>query len=181
MSIAKENVELMGGKINLISKKGKGSTFYVTIPYKPANLKQENNNLNNQKQKTLNKQYNYTVLIVEDEEVNYLYIDALLESNKLNLKTLHSKNGKEAVEMCKQNPEINLVLMDLKMPIMNGYEATKRIKKTRPNLLIIAQTAYSSKDDKEKAITAGCDDFISKPISKEALNKLINKYLLQKD
>lgn len=92
---------------------------------------------------------------------------------------LHAKNGKEAIEICKQNTNINLILMDLKMPIMNGFEATKKIKEFRPNLSIVAQTAYRSNEDKEKAFSAGCNDFISKPISEETLNEIINKYLIK--
>jgi len=178
LPIAKENAELLGGKITLQSEKGKGSTFFVTIPYKPVNDKPENDNSNTDKTKTKKKTDKYTILIVEDEEVNYLYIDILLENIELNLKTLHAKHGKEAVEMCKENSEINFVLMDMKMPIMTGFEATKLIKEFRPNLPIVAQTAYSTSDEKEQAFFAGCDDFISKPISKETLNEVINKYLI---
>ncbi len=97
--------------------------------------------------KLMEKQVN--ILYVDDEEVNYLYIDTLLEDFELKLK----------------------------MPVMNGFEATKLIKEFRPDLPIVAQTAYSTKADKEKALNAGCDDFISKPISEKTLNKTINKYL----
>ncbi|OQY03007.1 MAG: hypothetical protein B6I20_05935, partial [Bacteroidetes bacterium 4572_117] len=83
----------------------------------------------------------------------------------------------EAVEMCKEKTEIDFVLMDMKMPIMTGFEATKLIKKIRPDLPIVAQTAYSTSDEKKQAFSAGCDDFISKPISEETLNEIINKYL----
>ena len=96
----------------------------------------------------------------------------------MNYKTLHAKHGKEADEMCKENAEIDFVLMDLKMSIMNGFEATKRIKELRPDLAIVAQTAYTTNEDKEKAFSAGCNDFISKPISKETFNEIINKYLI---
>ncbi len=178
LSIAKENAELLSGKITLKSEKRKGAIFYVTIPYKPVNHKHKNDNSNTDKTRTTKKQDKYTILIVEDEEVNYLYIDTLLEDFELNLRTLHAKHGKEAVEMCKEKTEIDFVLMDMKMPIMNGFEATKLIKKFRPNLPIVAQTAYSTRDEKEQAFTAGCDDFISKPISEETLSGIINKYLI---
>jgi len=107
-----------------------------------------------------------------------LYIDILLKDFELNLKTLHAKHGKEAVEMCKEKNEIDFVLMDIKMPIMNGFEATKLIKEFRPDLPIVAQTAYSTSDEKKRAFLVGCDDFISKPISEETLNGIINKYLI---
>jgi PAS domain S-box-containing protein len=179
LSIAKENAELLGGKIILKSEKGKGSTFFITIPYKPVNKASLKNNSENEKGKVTEKQDKYTILIAEDEAINYLYLDTLLKNFELNLKTLHAENGQEAVEMCKENSKIDFVLMDLKMPIMTGFEATKQIKEFRPNMLIVAQTAYSTKDEKEEAFSAGCDDFISKPISKETLHKVMNKYLIK--
>jgi len=178
LSIAKENAELLGGKITLKSEKGKGATFFVTIPYKPVNAEIDNS----ENYLTVEKQDKYTILIVEDEEVNYLYIETLLEDEiEINCKTIHAKHGQEAIDICKENSEIDFILMDLKMPIMNGFEATKIIKEFKPDLPIIAQTAYTSKNDKEKALLAGCDDFISKPIDEETLNGIINKYLKIKE
>ncbi len=180
LSIAKENAELIGGKITLKSEKGKGTTFFITIPYKPVNSYIEKSNLYNEKEKIMKKQDKYTILIVEDEEVNYLYIETLLKDIiEIQCNIIHSKNGKEAVDLCETNSEIDFVLMDIKMPVMNGHEATKLIKEFRPDLSIVAQTAYSTKEDKGKAISAGCDDFISKPISEETLKKIINKYLIK--
>jgi PAS domain S-box-containing protein len=178
LSISKENAELLGGKITLHSEKGKGSTFFVTIPYKPVNKKILIHNSEKDKEIITVNQDQFTILIVEDEEVNYLYIEILLRNLKLNFITLHAKNGKEAVEMCKENSEVDLVLMDMKMPIMTGFEATKLIKQFRPNLPIVAQTAYSTNDEKEHAFSVGCDDFISKPISEKTINGIINKYLI---
>ncbi len=182
LSIAKENAELLGGKITLKSEKGKGASFFVTIPYKPVSAKQEK--ISEQKSAIGNHQSSnkeYTILIVEDEEVNYLYLKILLKDEiNLNCKILYAKNGKEAVNLCKENTNIDFILMDLKMPIMTGFEATKLIKKIRPDLQIVAQTAYTLQTDKDKAYAAGCDGFISKPISKELLSKTINKYLITK-
>ena len=107
-----------------------------------------------------------------------MYIDTLLEDFEQDLKILHAKNGKEAVEICKEKSEIDLILMDMKMPIMNGFEATKIIKNSRPDMPIIAQTAYSTRDEKEQAFAAGCDEFISKPISEKVLFETISKYLI---
>ena len=181
LSIAQENAELLGGKVTLKSEKGKGATFFVTIPYKPVNSELEISEFSNYKGKITGKQDKYTILIVEDEEVNYLYIETLLENETaLKCEIFHAKNGQEAVEMCKNNPEIDFALMDLKMPVMNGFEATKLIKAFRPDLPIVAQTAYSTKEDREKAKSAGCDDFISKPISEETFNEMIKKYLSKK-
>ena len=184
LSIAKENTELLGGKITVESKKedltvGKagGATFYVTIPYKPVDL-----DIASKKQniKTINEQDRYIVLIVEDEEINHLFLEILLEDFEFKIKVLHAKNGQEAVEICKNDSDIDIVLMDLKMPVMDGYEATQLIKEFRPNLPIIAQTAYSRIEDKNKAEEAGCNDFISKPINKTLFNEIINRYLVMK-
>ncbi len=167
LSITQGNVALLGGKITLKSENGKGTSFFVTIPYKPITSKSETKNSESEKKKLTEKQDEKTILIVEDEEVNYLYLEALLEDEmELDYKIIHAKNGKEAVNICKENSEIDVVLMDLKMPIMNGFEATKIIKGFSPDLPIVAQSAYSTKVDREKAFTAGCDDFVSKPIFK---------------
>ncbi len=175
LSIVKENAELLGGKVSVQSEKGKGSTFHVFIPYKPA--KKEAVHFGNN-QPSEKKQKVYTILIVEDEEVNIYYIETLLKFFKeISYKVLQAHNGREAVEICKNTSDIDIVLMDLKMPVMNGFEATKRIKKFRPDLPVIAQTAYSTHEDKNKALASGCNDFISKPIKKENFKKLIYKYL----
>jgi CheY-like chemotaxis protein len=117
------------------------------------------------------------VLIAEDEETNYLYIETLLERYNPGLKILHARNGQEAVEICHDNKEIDLVLMDIKMPLLNGNEATKKIKSFRPHLPVIAQTAYSTTDDINLSKSAGCDDFISKPIGAKILYSIIASYL----
>ena len=136
--------------------------------------------ISNSDKSTEEKKEKSTILIVEDEEINYLYIETLLKKDgELAYNILHAKNGKEAVHICKENHEIDFVFMDLKMPVMNGFEATTKIKEFRPDLPIIAQTAYSSLDDKEKAIAAGCDDFISKPIRSELFSEIIKKYLVK--
>lgn len=115
-------------------------------------------------------QYNWVdkiVLIVEDIELNYLYLKELLKPTGAMI--LRAENGKIAVDLCTNNPNIDIVLMDLLMPVMNGYEATRQIKAQCPKLPIIAQTAYAMADDRRKALEAGCDDFIAKPIGKEEL------------
>lgn len=175
LSIAKENAELLGGTIIVQSEKGEGSTFFVSIPYKPFEPKRKKEKQPfDKKQKELE---HHIILIVEDEETNYMFIKTLLEEIGLNCTIYHSKNGKEAVELCQTNNEIDLILMDLKMPVMNGFEASKKIKTIRPNLPIIAQTAYSTKEDKEKALLAGCEDFITKPINEEVFDVILKRYL----
>jgi PAS domain S-box-containing protein len=179
LSISKENAQLLGGDITLTSEKDKGSTFYVTIPYKPAQTGNDKatGTINTPKE----AEKKYTVLIAEDEEVNYLYLETLLSNQftgKYNL--IHAINGKEAVEICARNNKIDLVLMDIKMPVMNGYEAAEIINSQFPDLPIIVQTAYSKDSDKEFALQHGCADFISKPINKEKLLAMLNKYLIDK-
>lgn len=176
LSISKENARLLGGDIALQSEKGKGSAFYVSIPYKPAQIKDISSG--DVFSEYLLQNDNYTILVAEDEEVNYLYIEALFE-NKVdyNYRLIHVKNGKEAVDLCFENSNIDIILMDLKMPVMNGYEATEKIKSKFPTIPIIAQTAYSTQSDRKLALQCGCDDFISKPIDKEELFGLVNKYL----
>jgi CheY-like chemotaxis protein len=103
-----------------------------------------------------------------------LFLEAILSKNKIHI--IRASNGNEAVEMCKKHPEIKLVLMDIKLPKMNGYDATRQIKQHNPNLPVIAQTAYAMLEDREKALAAGCDGYLSKPILKEELLKIIEKY-----
>ncbi|NEW79224.1 MAG: response regulator, partial [Gelidibacter sp.] len=176
LSIAKENAELLDGKISVISDLGKGAAFFVTLPYKPANLVSE---IGKEKEKIAENKGKYTILVAEDEDINFMVLEILLvDKIKLPCNIIHAKDGMEAVELCKNNGDIEFVLMDIKMPKMDGHEATRLIKQIRPNLPIIAQTAYSSPEEKEKAFLAGCNDFISKPISKESVIAVLNHYLL---
>ena len=125
--------------------------------------------------------HKYTILIAEDEAINFLFLEILLKKQiDLGCAIIHAKNGAVAVEICKKNDDINLLLMDLKMPVMDGFEAVKLIKEIRPMLPIVAQTAFSSIEDKEKVFAAGFNDFLSKPINKEALLDVINRQKEQK-
>jgi PAS domain S-box-containing protein len=176
LTISSKLIELLGGKIWVESQPGNGSVFHFTVPYQPNNLIESEPMLN--VKKISNKSYNMLVLIVEDDDVNYLFLETILLRN--NIKTIRALNGLEAVELCDTNPEIKLVLMDIKLPFMNGYEATKRIKHSKPHLPIIAQTAYAMQEDRNKAIEAGCDAYISKPIISSELLKLIDELGEQK-
>ena len=181
--IARENTELIGGTIKLTSQKGKGTTFFVTLPYTPvlSNLG-KNSSTSNLKEKGEEEEeeeeeaHKCNILIAEDEEINFLFLEILLKNEvDLHCNIIHAKNGEEAVAICQENTEIDFVLMDLKMPVMDGFEAIKLIKEFRPELPIVAQTAFSSAEDKERVFAAGFNDFLSKPISQEALSEVINK------
>lgn len=123
----------------------------------------------------MNNEQNKLILVVEDEEFNRIYFEELL--TQIHCDVLVASNGIEAVQICTDNDKIDLVLMDIKMPLMDGYQATKKIKKIRPNLPIIAQTAFALLGDKSKSLENGCDDYISKPVKKDKLIKLIQKHL----
>ncbi|MDC1471946.1 ATP-binding protein [Flavobacteriaceae bacterium] len=180
LSIAKENTKLLGGKITVKSKKGKGAIFFVTIPYTPTHY-EVSTYASGQTIKD-NSKHHCKILIAEDEEINYLYLEILLKDKiSLDCAIIHAKDGEEAVSICNTQPEIDFVLMDLKMPNMNGFEALKLIKKGRPELPIVAQTAFSSAEDIEKIKAAGFDDYISKPISQEALTAVIERTRKRKE
>ncbi|PKV50409.1 two-component system sensor histidine kinase EvgS [Aquimarina sp. MAR_2010_214] len=175
LSIAQKNAKLIGGDISFASMVNKGSIFTLTVPYHPIVTPQVDNHL--AKEKTQDIPIKQVILIVEDGDVNFLFLKTVLLKMKGYKFVIHrAENGKEAVDICKKNDYIDLVLMDIRMPIMDGYTATKRIKKLRPRLPIIAQTAYSTEDDIQKALDAGCDDFVSKPVDRKILKPIINKY-----
>jgi CheY-like chemotaxis protein len=175
LAICKSYVELLGGKIWLTSEKDKGSVFYFTIPF---NLSDQHNQPE-EKLIVENTKYtgscNKTIIVAEDNEMNYFLTRVMLSGLGLNI--LHAWDGSEVVDMCKKIPEIDLVLMDIKMPVMDGFEATRNIKEMRPDLPVIAQTAYALAGDPDKMIAAGCDAYIAKPINKDKLISLVNSYL----
>jgi len=128
--------------------------------------------------KTENPEKKYkqkTVLLVEDQKYNLLVLKMMLE--KLGITVIPAKNGQEAVNICSENKNIDLVLMDLKMPVMDGYKAMIEIKKTNPDMKIIAETAYALSEDRRKILDAGFDDYLPKPIKPEKLDELLNLYL----
>jgi CheY-like chemotaxis protein len=117
----------------------------------------------------------FTLLIAEDEETNFVYLDTALQ--KTNINVLRAKNGKEAVEIAKVTPQLDLILMDIKMPEMNGLEATRSIKSFRKDIPIIAQTAFAMEEDQRNCSAVGCDDFLPKPIRYRVLLDVLSKYL----
>jgi len=116
-----------------------------------------------------------TILVVEDDTVSFKLIEASLKTTQLTL--LHANNGAQAIEYFNSNHDIKLVLLDIQLPGVNGYDVVSHIKKVKPSLPVIAQTAFSMSNDKEKCLNAGCDEYISKPISIHKLRELVQKYL----
>ena len=172
LTICKRLINLLGGEIWVNSEEGKGASFYFTIPINMDDAKQNSTDEFTQPKLSLKGK---KILIAEDDISSYSYLLELLR--KEGVDCIRAKNGKEAVEYCKTNMKVDLVLMDINMPIMNGYEATEQIKKISPELPIIAQTAYAMAGDQEKILSAGCDLYLSKPIGKQKLLEAINKCL----
>jgi two-component system, cell cycle response regulator DivK len=119
-----------------------------------------------------------TILIAEDDETSFFFLKFVLAKENVNI--LYAQSGQEAVDICEAHPEIDLILMDIKMAGMSGIEATQLIKKRNPRVPVIAQTAFALSSDKENILKAGCDDYITKPIRKEELLEKVNFFLYSK-
>lgn len=186
LSIAKAYVDLIGGKIWVESEKDKGSVFYLELPFEGKNNYTPSQPEKKQEQEKKVKHAaseeslfsNLTVLVAEDDEVGRVYLKQLLEGKCK--KVFYAENGKKAVEIYAENEGIDLVLMDIKMPVMDGYSATIKIRSMDHNAVIIAQTAYALSGDREKAIAAGCDEYLTKPLGRESLISAIEKYFSKK-
>ncbi len=175
LAIAKSYVEMIGGKIWVESDEDEGSRFYFTVPFLPevqetkADIKIENAFV---QEKCIN---NINLLIVEDEEISVIYLKSILNDVVNNITQV--SNGEQAIEHCKTNPGLDIILMDIKMNGIDGYETTRRIREFNKDVIIIAQTAYALVGDKEKAISSGCNDYISKPIKKNAILEILEKFI----
>ncbi|MBN2348848.1 MAG: response regulator [Bacteroidales bacterium] len=174
LAISKSLVELMGGTISVKSGLNKGTRFTFILPLekteklvqKPKKTKVNIDNVSLEGK---------IVLIVEDEESNIFYMKSIFHKQLCIVK--HARSGEEAVDMCRKDKDINIVFMDIKLPEMDGYDATLEIKQFRPDLPVIAQTAYAVHDEREKSIAAGCDDYIAKPFMANDIVLLAKKHL----
>jgi PAS domain S-box-containing protein len=173
LSIAKGLVELMGGRISLESEKNKGSVFCISLPYASEPITKTESVFKDTNEAKASG--STVILIAEDDVTNSSYLRILLERSSF--KILLAFDGVEAVEMCRSHPEISLVLMDIKMPVLDGLEATLKIKEFRKSLPIIGVTAYAMTGDKEKALESGCDEYITKPVNTNMLLSAINALL----
>jgi len=189
LTISKAYVEMLGGKIwvesqeeNTETGKPCGTTFYFTIPVSMMEVQTEcitkKDNEEENKDDLIPKGQELKVLIAEDEEISDMVLS--LKIRKISREIFHAKTGKKTVEICRKHPDLDLVLMDIKMPDMNGYQATRLIRTFNQKVVIIAQTAYAMPGDREKALEAGCNDYLTKPIKKTDLARVINR-IIKKD
>ncbi len=170
LSISKAYVEMLGGTISVNSAVGRGSEFEFSIPLQYDLTKVEEKV--SEMIVDLEANYEKVILVAEDDNINFLLLKKILQLR--NYTIIRAVNGQEAVTICSTNPAINLVFMDIKMPIMDGYAAFEKIKMFLPNMPIIAQTAHSSIEDKERVLNAGFTDYITKPLDKEKIFQVID-------
>jgi CheY-like chemotaxis protein len=165
LSIVKGMVAILGGDIRVDSELGKGTSVYFTLPITEKSVISV---ANPPDVVSSESEGDLKILVAEDDETNYFYLKAIL-SREGGMTILHALNGQEAVDLYKSNPDISIILMDIKMPVMDGIEATRQIKLMNKNVPVIAITAFAMSGDEERVLQAGCDAYLSKPISKKNL------------
>lgn len=177
LTISKAYTELMNGQLDLHSELGKGTSVHIQVPISIA-IKQQHCVEEIKESTKAPKPSFYKILIAEDVTLNYVFLKSLLEKiNDYDFQIIRAENGREAIEIVERELNVDLVLMDIQMPIMNGYKATREIKKRFPHIPIVAQTAYTNSEDRKKAFASGCDDFISKPIKPDIVKQMLKKFI----
>jgi PAS domain S-box-containing protein len=177
LAIAKAFVQILGGEIWLKSQEGMGTTFYFSLPLNTKNKGNKSQTNRIQKCGKKNKpqiELQLKMLIADDDTISRKLI--LKSVNEFGREIIEAKNGREAIEKFKENPDIDLILIDVQMPEINGYEATKEIRKLNKDVIIITQSAFGLDGDREKAILAGSNDYITKPVDKNELVHMLSKY-----
>jgi len=173
LAISKNLTEILGGVIGVESKSGEGSTFWFILPRNEVPLKYEA--ALRAPSSDIRSWENKKVLIAEDDHSNYYFLFEALKDTGLEI--LWSKDGEETLEIFRSHKDIDVVLMDINMPLINGYECTKVIKQERPDLPVIAQTAYAMSGEREVSRAAGCDDYLAKPIKVNELLDALAKHI----
>lgn len=174
LSICEAYSRCLSGQLDINSSLDSGTTVSLKIPYISGKKERKKEN------ELMESRYHFKeakVLLVDDDPINLQLLEKFLRDSVAQLTTVKAKNGVEAIEYYRQDPSFDMVLMDLKMPLMNGFEATKIIRELNKEIPIIAQTAYAMHQDKEKALNEGCNDYLSKPLNKMLFYKTLDKYL----
>jgi PAS domain S-box-containing protein len=177
LSIVKAYTDMLNGKIEVKSKPGKGATFRITLPVEGAvntNIRDENSTANDEGEVY---RKGLKIIIAEDDKFSYQYLEIVLKD--IASEIVHAGTGSEVIEICRNNRDIDLILMDITMPEISGYEAAEIIRTFNQDVIIIAQTAHALSEDKAKALSAGCDAYISKPVDRNKLLNLIKSKLLK--
>ena len=174
LAICKGFAGRMGGEIWVESGEKEGSSFFFRIPVKRIPAKDVKSKEEKKEMKSFDWK-NLSILVVEDNYVSYKLLEASLGKTGVNI--IHAVDGQEAIDKVVSHPEIDLVLMDIQLPVLNGYDSTRAIKQIRPDLPVIAQTANAMDDDRLKCLNAGCSDYITKPIVLEKLLVIVNEFI----
>lgn len=169
LAICQGLASALGGKIWFESEINKGTTFFVSIPYKANDQKVQLQNIKKSEKK------DFTILLAEDDYTSYLFLSTILKEENFNI--LYAEDGQKAIDLVKKHSNINLILMDIRMPIVDGFEATKQIKEINHSIPIIAQTAYAFSEEKDEILASGFDDYISKPLDFKELISIIHKFI----